>query len=122
MKFKILDPKDNVEAKCSIHKSGKLGFSSGAAKKLSLETDRFFHVAINEEDPNDDSLYLIRANELEEKAFNVLKAGEYFYLNLKHLFEQMGLKYQSESISYTVREVKEEDMAYYHLMRREGDD
>ena len=122
MKFKVLDPKDNVEAKCTIHMSGKLGFSAGAAIRLDLESIRNFKVAVNAEDEKDDSLYLKVSEEIDLKAFTVLKAGKYFSLNLKHIFDQMGLKYREETISFLVKKIMNDDKEYFKLERERKED
>src|SRR5258708_7030234 len=84
--------------KATIHKSGKLGFTVEAAKKLHLDKNKGFGVAVNEEDPTDKNLYVYIREEKEEGFFQISKAGQYYYVNTKALFDNMKEDYVNETI------------------------
>lgn len=110
------DPnKSNSVIKASIHKTGKLGFSSGGQEFLNLKETMSFKVGFN---PNDDGIiYLVPSND-ENQAFKVSKAGDYYYINLKHVFDKKGIEYQSKSIIYDIKKETTNDIVYYILTKR----
>lgn len=88
MGLKILSSKDyNVKLKATIHSSGKLGFTESTARKLRLSTTSAVKFAQDTED--EDILYLINLSEGDSDSFPVNKAGNYFYVNAKGLFDAL---------------------------------
>lgn len=121
IKFKFLTPKDNVGVvKATVHKTGKMGFSTGAIKVLGLEKNKYFKLAVNEEDEKDNNLYLIVAKDADADTFVTNKAGAYYYLKVKHILDELGIDYKSETIIFDIREVKEVDIKCYKLSRRKA--
>jgi len=122
IKFDIKSPQDKVGVvKASVHKNGKLGFSAGAAKLLDLDKDKRFYVATNAEDSEDKNLYLLEAKEIDEKSFKVNKAGQYYYMRIRHILDEMGVDYRQGGIIYdivTVQQLDEEK--YYKLIKRKA--
>lgn len=119
VKFKYLTPKDNLGViKATIHKTGKMGFSTGAIKVLGLEKNRYFKLAVNDEDANDNSLYLVLAKESDKDAFMTNKAGPYYYLRVKHVLDELGIDYRTETVIYDIREMRDGDIRYYRLTKR----
>ena len=117
MGLKILSAKKfNVNLKCSIHASGKLGFTDGTMKTLELTEKSGVKFAQDEED--EDILYLINCTETDEDAFKVNKAGNYYYVNAKSLFDNLGLDYRSNTIMFDMVEVPEEGEGVYKLFKR----
>jgi len=118
--IKASDLERNV--KCTIHKNGKLGFTEAAIKKLNLETNRFIKIGTNEEDKNDTNLYMVIQSEGDEYSFKANKAGNYFYINTKALFDKLEIDYRKHSIIYDIVECKnDEGNLYYKLIKREKD-
>ncbi len=119
MKLKFLDPR-TVErnVKATIHRSGKLGFTIEAAKKMNLETRKGFALAINEDDPNDKNFYAVVYEDAPVHALKVLKAGDYYYLNTKDLFDNLNLDYTNNYISFDIVEEKDEENNIYYKLKR----
>lgn len=104
--------------KCSIHKTGKLGFSGSAIEKLEISANKTISIGKGK-DEELDVLY-IKINEGEEKgAFNVSKAGDYYYLNTKVLFDKLGIDYRRKRIIYDIVEIDNGDGKLYKLIKRE---
>lgn len=105
-------------AKCTIHKSGKLGFSMDAIEMLGLGENKSVRIAKGEDYEDTGNLYIKVCTENERGAFTVSKAGDYYYLNAKNLFNKLGLNYQKEKIIYDIVEIEIENETYYKLVRR----
>lgn len=105
--------------KCSIHKTGKLGFTEVAIKKLDLENKRFVKIGkLDDEEDSDDLVMLIQEEE-DEFTFKANKAGEYFYVNTKALFDMLNIDYKKKSIIYDIVEIEDNGNVLYKLKRRE---
>ena len=105
MKIKFFNPKNlDRNLKATVHKSGKLGFTVDAANKMDLKPNKSAGVGENEEDKSDKSLYIIIYDDIQDGAFKVAKAGEYYYLNLKNLFDTLKINYKSQSVVYDISE------------------
>ncbi|MEP3386577.1 MAG: hypothetical protein ABJO02_00230 [Reichenbachiella sp.] len=104
--------------KATVHKSGKLGFSSGAAKVLGLSTDSRFKVAVNTADEEDKNLYLVESEGDDKELFKVSKAGQYYFIRIKHILDEMGVDYRDGRIIYDIVNEENEGMKYYKLVRR----
>ena len=117
MGLKILSAKRfNVNLKCSIHSSGKLGFTDGTMKALKFTEKSGVQFA--QDDENEEILYLINCKESDEDTFKVNKAGNYFYVNAKALFDNLGLDYRKNTIIFDMVEVPEEGDGVYKLIKR----
>jgi len=120
LRFDIKSPKDTIGVvKATVHKNGKLGFSSGAMKVLGLDVNRYWRVATNADDIEDDSLYLLPAQEGEESVFKASRAGQYYYMRIKHLLDEMEIDYGNQKVIYDILKKEQEGMIFYKLNRRE---
>ena len=122
MKIKLLkgaNYKKNI--KCSIHLSGKLGFSQSAIEELKLDSKKYIAFGINEENEKDASLFMFIFNDEQEDAFKLVKAGNYYYLNTKKMFDDLGLDYKAKTYIYDISEMDYEGETIYKLTRREYD-
>lgn len=121
MKIKFFNP-DSLDKnlKATVHKSGKLGFTVDAAKRLKLETNKSAAIGTNEDDPIDDSLYIIIYNEVRSGAFRIAKAGQYYYINLKALFDALKINYKQESVVYDISEEPFGDEMVFKFSRRKN--
>ncbi|MCG8378152.1 MAG: hypothetical protein MI865_01620, partial [Proteobacteria bacterium] len=120
MDLKFISPRElSGTAKATVHKTGKLGLSAGAADKLDLDdySDKYVKVAINGDYTDDKNLYIILLEDESEDVYKVAKAGQYFYINLKHLFEKLNEDYKNDSIVYDVRKGDFDENGYI-LQRR----
>ena len=121
MKIKFFNP-DSLDKnlKATVHKSGKLGFTVDAARRLKLETNKSAAIGTNEDDPSDDSLYIIIYNEVRNGAFRIAKAGQYYYINLKALFDALKINYKQESVVYDISEEPLGDEIVFKFSRRKN--
>lgn len=121
MKIKFFNP-DSLDRnlKATVHKSGKLGFTVDAAKKLKLETNKSAAIGTNEDDPSDESLYVVIYNEVRSDAFRIAKAGQYYYINLKALFDALKINYKGESVVYDISEEHIENNTVFKFSRRKN--
>lgn len=119
MKIKFVKPKFYGKIKCTVHLNGKLGFSQAAIKFLKLNENCYIRVGINDEQPNDPNLYIDIVQNQDENSYPVNKAGNYYYINTKHLFDEMGVDYQNRKIIYDMHEFLYEGNKIYKLTKRE---
>ncbi len=120
MKLKFFNP-NNLEKnlKATAHKTGKLGFTVDAAKKLQLSVDKSAGIGINEDDENDKSLYVIIYAHKQEGAFNISKAGKYYYINTKALFDSLRIDYLKDYVVYDISEEVIDSQNVFKFKRRE---
>ncbi|MDP4283847.1 MAG: hypothetical protein Q8891_05455 [Bacteroidota bacterium] len=120
MKLKFLNP-DKVEKniKGTIHKSGKLGFTIQAANKLQLNKGKSVGIAINEDDESDKNLYIEIYSEKKEHSLPILKAGDYFYVNTKDLFDSLKFDYINNYITFDISELEISGNVYFKFKFKE---
>lgn len=108
----------NRRLKCTIQRSGKLGFTETTAKYLQLDKVEAVQFATDDEEEN--TLYLINGvSESAPNAFKVCKAGMYYHVNTKRLFEELNLDFESNTIIFDLkREPKYEQMEVYRMIKR----
>lgn len=106
-----------VKLKCAIHSTGKLGFTDATAKHMKLTSDSYIQFAQDEDDES--ILYLIHSKEENDDAFKIVKAGDYFYLNTKTMFDVFNYDYIKYSYIFDMVEIKDSEEEVYKLnMRR----
>ena len=103
--------------KATIHKTGKLGFSSGAEDFMEINEESYFKIGFNNNDSTDDNLYVVKSA-TESGAFKVSKAGMYYYINLKNVFDKRGIDYRNKSYIYDIKKENSEDTEFYILTKR----
>lgn len=112
------DPnKNNAVIKASIHKTGKLGFSSGAQEFMKINEDTYFKVGFNNTDLEDHNIYMVPSDKVDG-AFKASKAGDYYYINLKHVFDKRGIEYKKGSNIYDIKKQTSNDVDFYILSKR----
>lgn len=120
MKIKFIKAKDlERNLKCTVHKSGKLGFTESSIKKLNIEKNRYIRIGQNEEEENSDDLYMEIQENDDEFCFKAVKAGKYFYVNTKAMFDLLNVDYKKNTVMYDIIEMENEGMLIYKLKRRE---
>jgi len=117
--FKAVASTGNIKA--TIHSSGKLGFSTQAIKLLGIDENSYLKIAINEENGEDENLYVIHTKLQDEEAIKVAKAGDYYYLNSKPIFDKLEIDYKRSKIIYDIVEIEYEGNKLYKFVRREKD-
>lgn len=121
MKITFYNPDElDKNLKVTIHKTGKMGFTMDAAKKLSLIEMKSANIGVNNEDPEDDCLYLAIYKDINKGGFRISKAGSYYYINTKILFDNLKLDYSKGNVSYDMAEEKIDDEIMYKLKKREA--
>ncbi len=120
MKLKIVT-KNQIGSliKCTIHKNGRLGFSTSAVEKLSLSEKTFVRLAINEEDKSDSSLYMLISKVKSDDSVKIIKAGNYYFCRMKPVFDELGIDYTKNKIIFDISEMDYEGEKVYKLKRRE---
>jgi hypothetical protein len=120
MKLKFYKATDIVsKAKATIHKTGKLGFSSEAISYLGIKEGLFIKFAQNEEDEIDINLYAVLCETQEDDGFKIYKAGSYYYVNTKGLFDSIGVAYIPNTIIYDLIKTEYEGQQIIKMNRRE---
>lgn len=120
MKLKFFNPNNlDKNLKATAHKTGKLGFTVDAAKKLQLSVEKTAGIGINEDDESDKSLYVIIYPDKQEGAFNISKAGKYYYINTKALFDSLRIDYIKDYVVYDISEEVIDSQKVFKFKRRE---
>lgn len=116
MNIRIFSAREyNAKLKCTIHSSGKLGFTDETAKELGLTVDSGIKFAADE---NDDLLLINCREGRDEDAFDVCKSGQYYYVNAKPLFDSLGFDYKNNVIMFDLSKVKHDNLEIYKLNQR----
>ncbi len=99
MALKVYSAKQySVKLKCTIQKTGKLGFTSGTANALKLNPDSYIKIASDDEQVG--VLYLIVCDRPDEDGFNVDYISGYYSLPTTVLFNELGIDYKNFTIMY----------------------
>ena len=121
IKFDFIDPGGGrtLVAKATAHRNGRIGFSSRANDLMGLAdvVNRFYRVAVNR---GCKDIYMVPAKEGGDGVYRIGKAGDYFYLNAKHVLELLGHDYKKALIFFDIK--KREGGAgskYFELKYRE---
>ncbi|MBS7120469.1 MAG: hypothetical protein KH117_05660 [Dysgonomonas sp.] len=122
MRIKILSAKDyDVKLKCTVHATGKLGFTEATSSRLEFNEESAIKFGLDEED--EETLYLVNSKIKDEDSFSVNKIGDYYSVNAKTLFDNLGFDYTNNIISFDMIEVKSNDFnegeEVYKLIRKE---
>jgi len=123
MKLKFLDAKEfESNMKCTVQSNGKLNFSASAIHSLGLNNQKSVRFALNEEGKASDDFLMIVLDYVSDEAFKVNKAGNYFYLNAKGLFDKFGIDYKGHSVIFDIVKTDElvNDLPIFKLIRRKG--
>ncbi len=105
--------------KATIHKSGKLGFSQAAIKKLQINENSFIMIGTNKDNKSDEAIYLMVTNKPSEMSLKVNKAGQYYYLNTKDFFNENKIDFYKNKIMYDIIDISENNEKLYRLIPRE---
>jgi hypothetical protein len=120
MKLKFFKAEETSRnAKATVHSSGKLGFSADAIDFLEIKEGKSIELAQNEEDEKDLNLYAIVHNGIQEGAFRINKAGAYYYVNTKNLFDTLNIDYKNKKIIYDLVKFDYEGEPFIKMLRRE---
>jgi len=119
MELKIYDVVlSRKKIKCTVHKSGNLGFSAAAATLMKLEKEGYVHVARDIKSPESDDLFFIVLDKYEMCSYKVMKMGKYYYIQIGGLLNSLDIDYKGKKIIYDLNEIKYRDMWVYHGKKR----
>jgi len=117
LKFIEIDT-NPLKPKATVHASGRLGFNLEAINFMQLHNKRNFRLAVADEDGKSvKNIYLIEQDNPIGTA-KVAKAGEYYYLNVGNLFEDLNIDYKNFTIIYDIRKQLYENKDMYVLKMR----
>lgn len=119
MGYKIISArKFQAKLKATVHKSGKLGFTDAAAKELGFgsKSEPFVKFAQDEEDPS--ILYLINTKEGDADSFRVNKAGNYYYVNTRLMFDALSIDYIKETVIFDMIRISDEEDGIFKMNKR----
>ena len=120
MKIKLFKPNElDKNLKVTLHKTGKMGFTLDASNKLELSKDKSAGIGTNDDDPTDEALYLIIYPTKVPNTFRISKAGAYFYINTKILFDNLKVDYSVGNVIYDMVEKEADGQTIYQLNLRE---
>lgn len=113
----------SAKLKVTIQSTGKLGFTDDTAKELELSSQTYIKLGADENDP--DVMYMVVLSEVDEDAFKVCKAGDYFYLPTSVLFMALGYDFKNKTIIFDLTRSSDYDADFggkvYKLNKRESD-
>jgi len=123
MKLKFIKPSDvNIKAKATIHTTGKLGFSSNAIEYFGINESKFIKFALEDEGENKNEnvnvMYSIITDEKDNESFNINKAGNYYYVNAKGLFDNLGFDYKNNKIVFDLIKFEFEGKEIIKMIKR----
>lgn len=122
MKLQKIKPPDSLGLlKATIHASGKLGFSAGAIKAMNISNNSYIQIALNSDDKNDQNLYIFVTKNVDENSLKINKAGNYYYVNTKALFDKLEIDYRKKKIMFDIIDIEYEGEKVFKLVRREKD-
>ena len=105
--------------KATVHTSGKLGFSDATAKALGFTNQEDHFVQFAQDDVNPSVLYLINGTDDDGDSFRVCKAGAYYYVNAKLMFDTLGVDYINKTVIYDMNHCQEDNGDVYKMIKRE---
>ena len=119
MSYRIISAKKfQTKLKATVHKSGKLGFTDAAAKELGFASKAEPYVKFAIDDDNPSILYLINVKDGDEDSFRVNKAGNYYYVNTRLMFDSLQVDYTNETVIYDMIKVEEGGGDVYRMNKR----
>lgn len=115
----IKAPIDVNNYKATTHFTGKIGFSKIAAENMKLDENKYLEFAINENDKDDENLYVFVRNERKDGFLKINKAGSYYHINAKNMLEKLQMDYISKKIIFDITEIPYENEIVYKFDKRE---
>lgn len=110
----------DAKLKCTIQKTGKLGFTETTIKELKIDEKKGVKIGEATDENGKKCLYLMITESADPAAFKVNKAGAYYYVNTKALFDKLSYNYTDVNIMFDMVEIESENSNVYKLLKREG--
>ena len=86
-----------------------------------INENNFIQIAVNTEDKDDNNLYVFLTKKEDENTYRISKAGDYYYVNTKALFDKLEIDYRKKKVMFDVVEIEYEGEKVFKLVRREKD-
>lgn len=121
MKIKIIESKEIQNRKCTLHKTGDLGFSNTAIKEMNVADYKSVTLGVDEED-NDNKCLFLRLNKNEVIGdYKIKQAGGYYTVKSKAFFDELKINYEdtSKTIIFDIEDFEYEGEQWYKLKKRE---
>jgi len=119
MKLIPFDPKElNKTYRVSVHRSGRIGFTSEAAEKMKLSDYKSANISRNGDDVLDTNLYLTLHKEKDTGAFRINTNGPYFSINIKLVLDAVKIDYSEGKAWFEMEEIEIEGNKVYKLKRK----
>jgi hypothetical protein len=120
MEISFFNPQDyDGNVKATIHTTGKLGFTDAAIKNLRLSEKKGMKIGRNVADSSDKNLYVVFTDEVMADTFKINKAGAYYYVSTKALFDNMELAYKDKRISFEIVPITINGVTMYKFVYKE---
>jgi hypothetical protein len=120
MKLELINAEETGRnAKATIHSSGKLGFSAEAVGLLDIKEGKFIQFARNVEDPTDRNLYAFLLEKMQKGALRINKAGAYYSVKTKKMFDSMNEDYIRKRIIFDLTKGEYDGKPFIKMLRRE---
>lgn len=118
MKLRFIKPNELEKSiRLAVHKSGKLGFTIEASDKLGLKPGQSASIAVNEDEPDSQDLYMVINDKEEEGAFKISRSAPYFFINTKLLFENLKIDFSSGKLAYDMKKINFDGETVYELKK-----
>lgn len=105
-------PESEKPLKCTVQKTGFLGFTAATSEELKLTKENSIKFAVDRNGKNDpkSDLYMIINEGYESGSSKMKQTGVYLSCNTKVLFEKIGLDYNSKDKTYIYDIYKTDDL------------
>ena len=105
--------------RCTVQKTGKIGFSDYTQKKLGINEMMSIRIGIDGTKDSFKHLIMQLLRDVDPKAFKVNKSGNYYYINPKPLLDILGINYKKRNVLFEMVSV-DEDKNIFKLVKKEG--
>ena len=119
MNLKFIEIDTNpIKPKATVHATGRLGFNIDAINFMNLANKENFKVATSEDEGEElKNIYLIHSEE-DKSAAKVSKSGDYYYLNVGNLFEDLDIDYKNFTVIFDIKKDYYNNKEMYVLKMR----
>lgn len=108
----------STSLRCTIQKTGKLGFTDFTQKQLSMDEGTYIRIGERNVSENEKQLFLQICDPTDKVGgFKISKAGRYYYLNTKVLFDELGYDYKKKPIIFELVKYDGEKKIYKMIRR-----
>ncbi len=108
-------------AKLTVHKNGKAGFSASADELMKLSEWSWCAFAKDKSSTTDKHIYMIKMSEPSDVTFNIAKAGNYYYVKITSLLDDLGIDYNDDykRTIFDITPIQNGEQTIYKLTRRD---